>query len=426
MLQKAALLTQEEYFKNLRKQLLNHNQVTPSSLAQLTPFVDATGLIRVCGRLRYASLGPDAKHPILLPQNSHFTRLMIQNYHNGYLHAGPKLILSMIRRKFWVIFGRDAVLQFIFTCTICVRHKATHPHPMMGDLPISRVCSQRAFQDVGMDYGGPYLVKERRHRNTKTTKVYIALFICMAVKALHIEIVSDLTLDAFHAALDRFVARRGIPLNLYSDCGSNYIGASRQLKSLFANEAVQNAMIARIPCNWHFNPPAAPHMGGIWEAGIKSVKHHLKRVIGLQVITYEEMETLVIRIEGILNSRPLTPASADPHDLLVLTPGHFLIEQPILSLPETDVTAVPMNRLTRWQLIRHIHQSFWKRWSSEYLTTLQGRLKWTTKEENIKIGDLVIVEAPNRPPAEWKMDRIIAVHPGLDRSTRGYRTYYRR
>ncbi|XP_050524112.1 uncharacterized protein LOC126895870 [Daktulosphaira vitifoliae] len=149
-------------------------------------------------------------------------------------------------------------------------------------------------------------------------------------------------------------------------------------------------MIARIPCNWHFNPPAAPHMGGIWEAGIKSVKHHLKRVIGIQVLTYEEMETLVIRIEG----------------------------QPILSLPEIDVTAVPMNRLTRWQLIRQMHQSFWKRWLSEYLTTLQGRLKWTTKEENIKIGDLVIVEAPNRPPAEWKMGRIIAVHPGLDQVVR--------
>lgn len=130
----------------------------------------------------------------------------------------------------------------------------------------------------------------------------------------------------------------------------------------------------------------------------------------------EELTTLVTRIEGILNSRPLTPMSADPNDLSPLTPGHFLIGQPIMS--EAKLIDTPVNRLDRWQLIRQGYQSFWKRWTTEYLSTLQGRHKWFHTNPNLQIGDLVIVEAANRPPTDWKMGRIIAVHPGDDHTVR--------
>jgi len=226
-----------------------------------------------------------------------------------------------------------------------------------------------------MDYGGPFLVKEHRRRNAHSVKVYLALFICMSVKAVHLEIVSDLSTDAFLATLDRFVARRGIPSNIYSDCGTNYVGAARQLKMLFRDARAQDRLSSHLACTWHFNPPAAPHFGGLWEAGSKSVKSHLKHVIGQQVLTYEEFLTLTTRIEGILNSRPITPISSEPHDLNALTPGHFLIGQPIRAMPEPDTTHVQINRLNRWQLIRQCHQSFWKRWSREYLSTHQGRPK---------------------------------------------------
>lgn len=158
-----------------------------------------------------------------------------------------------------------------------------------------------------MDYGDPFFVKESRRRNTKIVKVYLALFICMAIEVVHIEIVSDLTSDYFLTALDRFVARRGILSDLYSDCGTNYVGAARQLKLLFHNELVQNKVSNHVSCNWHFNSPATPHFGGLWKAAIKSVKFHLKRVISTQILTYEEFLTLAIRVEGILNTRPLTP-----------------------------------------------------------------------------------------------------------------------
>lgn len=210
----------------------------------------------------------------------------------------------------------------------------------MGDLPTSRVQLHRSFLQVVLDYGGPFTIKECRRRNAKTTKVYLALFICMAVKAVHIEIVTDLTSDAFLAALDRFVARREIPSNLYFDCGTSYIGAARKLKSLFHDVTIQNQISNHVTCNWHFNPPVPPHFGGLWEATIKSVRFYKKHSIGSQILTYEGFFTLPIRVEGILNSRLLTLTSYDPYNLTALIPGHFLIGQPVHVLPETNYSKV--------------------------------------------------------------------------------------
>ncbi|KAF0709911.1 Uncharacterized protein FWK35_00027890 [Aphis craccivora] len=138
----------------------------------------------------------------------------------------------------------------------------------------------------------------------------------------------------------------------------------------------------------------------------------------LQVLTYEEFHTLITRIEGILNSRPITPISSDPHDLNALTPGHFLIGQPIHAMPEPDIIGVKINRLNRWQLIRQCHQSYWRRWSHEYLSPLQGRQKWFKLSPNFAVGDMLIVEAPSRPPTEWRLGRITEVHPGSDNVVR--------
>lgn len=406
--------TQQYHFSDLIKTLHTHSMISPPSLAQLAPYVDDKGIIRVGGRLRFSGIRYDAKHPVLLPRSSHLTELIIRHYHLSFLHGGPKLILSMLNQKFWILSGRAAVRRVIFSCVPCTRHKAIRPQPIMADLPSYRVQPHRPFSHVGMDYGGPFLVKEHRRRNAQSVKVYLSLFVCMSVKAVHIEIVSDLSTEAFLAALDRFVARRGIPSNIYSDCGTNYVGAARQLKTLFRDANAQDRLSSHVACTWHFNPPAAPHFGGIWEAGIKSVKFHLKHVIGQQVLTYEEFLTLTTRIEGILNSRPITPTSSDPHDLNALTPGHFLIGQPIQAMPEPDITDVQINRLNRWQLIRQCHQSYWKRWSREYLSTLQGRQKWFKSSPNLMINDMVIVEAPSRPPAEWRLGRVTEVHPGAD------------
>lgn len=127
----------------------------------------------------------------------------------------------------------------------------------MADLPAPRVTANRPFYNVGMDYRGPFIVKESRRRGARTQKAYLALFICMAVKAVHLEIVTDLSTEAFLAALDRFTSRRGVPANIYSDCGTNYVGAAKQIKALLETNNARQAISSRVQCKWHFNPPAA-------------------------------------------------------------------------------------------------------------------------------------------------------------------------
>lgn len=165
---------------------------------------------------------------------------------------------------------------------------------------------------------------------------------------------------------------------------------------------------------WHFNPPSAPHFGGLHEAGIKSVKTHLRRVVGNQVLTFEELYIVLVQIEAILNSRPLCALSSDPTDLSVLTPGHFLTLEPLNAPPDADVTHLKLSRLNRWQLLQRLHQDFWKRWHREYLHTLQQRQKWTRSFASVALGTMVVVVNEQLPPLQWRLGRIVSLHPGLD------------
>ena len=171
---------------------------------------------------------------------------------------------------------------------------------------------------------------------------------------------------------------------------------------------------------WRFNPPSAPHFGGLWESGIKSVKSHLSRVIGNQVLTYEELSTFVVQVEAMLNSRPLCSLSSDPNDLNVLTPGHFLTLEPLTAPPDPDLTVSKINRLSRWQLVHRLQQDFWKRWRDEYLHTFYQRSKWaqTRGPSSIDIGTLVLVKNELVPPLRWVLGRIVELHPGKDNIVR--------
>lgn len=160
-------------------------------------------------------------------------------------------------------------------------------------------------------------------------------------------------------------------------------------------------------------PPSAPHFGGIWEAGVKSVKYHLRRVMKTQVFTNEEFNTLIIGIEAVLNSRPLYPMSSSPQDLEVLTPGHFIIGGPMLILPSESST-VPTSCLSRWKLQKKCLHDIWERWRYDYLNSLQMRSKWKTKEKNLEPNVLVLLKEPNVQPLCWPMGRVIETFPGPD------------
>lgn len=202
---------------------------------------------------------------------------------------------------------------------------------------------------------------------------------------------------------------------MYSDCGTNFVGADKELQEMLrqSNPVIQQRL-AGSGTKWIFNPPSAPHQGGLWEAAVKSAKFHLKRIVGNNITTFEEFLTLLCNVEACLNSRPLCPLSSDPTDLDALTPGHFLIGEPVLSVPEGDLTQMKENRLDQWQRIQQYTQHFWKRWQHEYLFTLQQRQKWNKVQRNLSVGDLVIVREDNLPPTKWKLGRITATHAGAD------------
>jgi hypothetical protein len=242
----------------------------------------------------------------------------------------------------------------------------------------------------------------------------------MATKAVHLELVSDLSTEAFLATLDRFVSRRGLCKALYSDWGTNFVGADNHLREVqsFLRKAndcedIHSYLLER-KIDFIRNPPTASHFGGIFEAAVKSAKTLLRRVVGDTSLTFEEMNTLFARIEAILNSRPLCPMSENVDDLNALTPAHFLIGDSLLGVPEFNFCDLSQNRLSRWQMIRQFSQQIWKRWKLEYLHTLQQRSKWTQKRENLREGTLVLIREDNAPPLRWKMGRIVEILPASD------------
>lgn len=243
----------------------------------------------------------------------------------------------------------------------------------------------------------------------------------MVYKAVHLELVSNLTAEAFIAALTRFVnLRAGRVQHMYSDNGTNFVKADRELQEAVqiwqAHDVVQH--LANHSIEWHFNVPAAPHHGGLWEAAVKSTKHHLKRMGGAHLFTYEEMATLLAKIAACLNSRPLTPISSDPNDLTTLTPGHFLTGQAIVTPYERYLEDGPSNRLTDWQKTQKLQQDFHIRYTQEYITEQQRRNKWAKSYRSLQIGDMVFIKNEITPPSQWLMGRVVQTFPGPDGKVR--------
>ncbi|XP_055690674.1 uncharacterized protein LOC129795249 [Lutzomyia longipalpis] len=239
----------------------------------------------------------------------------------------------------------------------------------------------------------------------------------IALKAIHLELVTSLSTEAFIAAFRRFTSRRSSPAEVYSDNGKNFIGAERELRRLLFQEQGQREIVDATSgdgIKWHFQPAASPHHGGIYEANIKSVKYHLKRVIKDEPLSYEEWLTVINQVEAVLNSRPLTEQPISPVDDIQLTPGHFIAHKPLNALPDPSLEHLPTNRLSRWQLCQQMMQNFAKRWKTEYLRLLTKRNKWLKLGDNLNIGDVVIFHDERFPSQRWPLGRIIAVHPGSD------------
>uniref|UniRef100_A0A8D9BBX1 Integrase catalytic domain-containing protein n=1 Tax=Cacopsylla melanoneura TaxID=428564 RepID=A0A8D9BBX1_9HEMI len=410
--------TQQFYFADVIKELTQGKQHL-GSLKSLSPILDPSGLLMVGGRLKNAPLPAASKHPLLLPSKSHLAVLIVDHLHLYSLHGGVRLIQNLLLRQYWVIASRNLIKSRVFACLKCYKLSASTRPQYMGDLPVSRFEQGRCFINTALDFAGPYLLKSGPRRNSPVTKAYIAVFVCMAVKAVHLELANSLTTESCLAAIDRYVARRGKPSMIHSDQGTNFKGSARHMSEVDAflynayphlHEHFHSQGIS-----WKFHPPGAPNFSGLAEAGVKSAKLHLSRILDDRPLYQEEFCTLLCQVEAVLNSRPLVPLSSLPDDGIdYLTPGHFLVGGPLLARPEVDVTDRADNSLTRWKLLSKITQQFWKRWLSEYLHTLMQRTKWHCKRPNLKVNDVVYVLSENSQPRQWPIARVIRVNPGQD------------
>lgn len=399
-------LVQRESFSNeynnlKRKILLNSS----GAISRLNIFLDDKDIIRVGGRLSNSpDFHYDKKHPVLLCSKHYFTLLLFQHQHRLLLHAGPLLLLANMRENWWPLGGRNLARKVVHQCVRCTRLKGKTITPIMGNLPSERLEPGFPFIRCGVDYLGPVLILNRKGRGSKLEKGYISLFVCFVTRAIHLELVSSLTSQDYILALKRFISRRGKPIQIFSDNGKNFVGAMKELQSMFESNSnnIVDAL-ANENIQFKFIPPYAPHFGGLWEAGVKSCKYHLRRVVGMANLTYEEFSTVLSQIEAVLNSRPIYPMSSDPHDLLPLTPAHFLIGRPLTAPAAPELRNVSGNSLTRFQRVEQIKQHFWQRWSTSYIAELQKRSKWKTNAQDITLNTLVLIKDDNLPPLKWRL-----------------------
>lgn len=396
--------------------LLKSNKQLPrkNRLLSLSPYMDSSGVIRANGRLHNSNYSYDTKHPMLLCSKHHVTKLIFRAKHIELFHASPLLLLAEIRQSYWTLGGRNLAKSIVHHCVKCIRHKAQKIQPIMGHLPTLRTELEFPFLNTSVDYAGPILIANRRGRGCKLIKSYICIFTCLAVKAVHLELVTELSAEAYLAALRRFAARRGKPQTILSDNATNFVGASNDLKSIISNPSIASNL-ADENINFLFTPAYSPHFNGLAEAAVRSTKYHLRRVLGMTHLTYEEMYTCLTQIEAILNSRPITPLSTDPSDYCALTPSHFLIGRTTSSVPMQTVSETAnVNLLERHRRVDALKLHFWRRFTNEYITSLQQRTKWTKSNEGLQPNSLVIIRERNTPPLVWSLGRITAVYPGSD------------
>ena len=389
-----------------------------SRLLGLSPMMDDLGIIRMRGRLRGQDWIPQqSANPVILDRNHPYVKLMVDHYHTQAGHIGMEYVVNELRQNFWINDLRACVKSAWFRCQKCKNARAKLQNAEMGQLPPCRFQPyQRPFTYTGLDYFGPLEVTVGRRRE----KRYGALFTCMVTRAVHIELAASLSTDSAIMAILRMCARRGYPLHLYSDNGTNFHGANNEIRRSI-QELDQEKIIGRLTplgITWHFNPPAAPHMGGCWERLVRSVKTALKSTLKQQAPREEVLLTLLNEAESLINSRPLTYVPLDFEDQESLTPNHFLLGTSSQYQPSGEFSDNDLCSRKKWRLAQRLSEHFWSRWVREYLPTLTRRSKWTKRKENLKTGDVVIVADPSSPKGSWPKGIVTETHCGPDGQVR--------
>ena len=344
-------------------------------------------------------------------------------YHHILGHSGREHVLSAVRECYWILRARSLVRQVLNKCVSCRKRNAPAMQQVMADLAAERLVPyQPPFTYTGLDFFGPFHVKLGR----SLVKVYGCIFVCFNSRAIHIEDVGSLKTDAFIQALRRFISVRGSPKKIWSDNGTNFTGAEKELRRSIRD--LDDGTIKRelhryetdwyrcaVP-EWHFQPPTASHMLGVWERLIRSVRKAMKGVLGDRSAFSgrETLRTVFAEVMFILNSRPMCPASDDPNDMEALTPNHLLLQRRNLVMPPGVFTKEELYTRKQWRHAQFLADCFWSRWLREYVPTLQHRHKWLLKKRNLAVNDLVLIVDNSVPRCLWMLGRVTRVFPGQD------------
>ena len=407
--------------KNMKSQA-NYSQLE----REFGVYEDDSGVLRCKGRIANADLPLETKFPALLPRDHHISTLLVRQAHERVHHNKVEATLAQLRTRYWIIRGRQFVKKILASCTVCRRYEGRgYRVPPQGDLPEFRLSQKPAFTYVGVDYAGPLYTKESNH--SELQKVYVLLFTCCSTRAIHLELATDMSADTFIRCLRRLTARRGTPEIIVSDNAKTFKSAAKVLRKVFSYPSVKRFIAGR-RITWRFNVDRAPWWGGFFERMIQNVKRCLRKTLRNARLNYDELHTILVEVEGTLNSRPLTYVSSDDPEE-PLTPSHLMYGRRILSLPDVGASSqdsinqavssedLPRRRRYLGLLLQH----FWKRWSREYVTELRNLHRQRSRPESrmsISVGDVVTVFEDNLPRSQWRLGRVEQLIPGADNCVR--------
>ncbi|KRY47805.1 hypothetical protein T03_15691 [Trichinella britovi] len=421
--------TQEEEVQAEIQALVRHGRVAEHSrISQLDHYLDERGVLRAGGRLVNSDLPAPMQHPAVLPGNHELTRGLIRRCHQRQLHAGVEQTLASLRQHYWVLKGRSQVKRVTRECLVCRRATARPTQPRMATLPRDRVVEAPAFSQVGMDFAGPLYVRVGR----KTTSPrYVCLITCMVTRAVHLELVPQMTTARVLQALRRFMARRGRPKIIQSDNFRSFKRAAAEFCQLWQSidmDRVQRELVGH-RIHWKFIPDRSPWMSGYWERLVRSVKESLRKVLGQALLDDCELQTILCEVEACLNARPLTFVNDGPGDPQPLSPFQLLTGRQYVDLPAVesqDPEWRPTDHVNpkwenRWRYRQQLMARWWRRWRSTYLASLLPRNKRRNNGVGPRINDLVLILEDSRPRTRCPLEVVIQLFPGQDGVSRAAR-----
>ena len=382
-----------------------------SSLKDLCPILNHDGVLCVGGRFNFSDVQGLQRNPAIIPNKHHIAELIVRDVHQ-VAHLGVEWTLGRLRTRYWVVKARVLIKRILRACVTCKHLFGLPCSQKMADLPRERLeANKPPFSYIGIDCFGPFTVKCRRSQ----VKRYGCLLTCFTTRAVHLEVLESLETQAFLNGFRRFVARRGSPLKVWTDRGTNFIGANAELKrglKELDESALQSYGVQR-EIEWNFNPPMSSNMGGVWERCIRTVRKVIAGIMKDTHLSDDSLHTLFCEVESIVNSRPITKVSDSLNDMSALTPNHLLLlrQGPV---PPPGVFSSTDAYRRRWKHVQFLVSQFWKKWLNEYLPELQRRQKWQNQTRNLQIGDVVLIVGENTPRSVWPLALVVKVHESKD------------